>query len=263
MSTLSAVNISKAFGGIAALDNAHVSITTGKITGLIGENGAGKSTIIKTLNGIYKFDAGQIELDGEVFKEWSGERAVEVGLSTIHQEILLVPELSVYQNVTLGQPQTKTKYLPKSFRAVNQEKDRDIAIEILQKLGVSEGFDRVKAGSLSPGKAQMILIARAISRSAKFLILDEPTAALPHNERVKFFELISFLAEHGTGILLVSHHLEEVESLCSEVFVFRDGKNVAKLSGKEINIKNMVNNMLARELSEQYKKPVNNPDQIK
>lgn len=254
------MNISKAFGGIAALDGAHVSITTGKITGLIGENGAGKSTIIKALNGIYKFDAGQIELDGEVFKEWSSKKAAEIGLSTIHQEILLVPELSVYQNVTLGRPQTKTKYLPTSFRVVNQEKDRDIAIEILQKLGVSEEFDRVKAGSLSPGKAQMILIARAISRSAKFLILDEPTAALPQNERVKFFELISFLAEQGTGILLVSHHLEEVESLCSEVFVFRDGKNAAKLSGKEINIQNMVNNMLARELNEQYKKPVNIPD---
>ena len=250
LKTLSAIDISKNFGGIYALDKARVSITSGKITGLIGENGAGKSTIIKVLNGIYKLDSGHIEVDGKKYRDWNSQQAHKVGISTIHQEILLVPELNVYQNVTLGQPKTKTSNLPLPLRKIAIKEDEAFAMEILSNLGVKENFQNVKAKSLSPGKAQLILIARAISRNAQFLILDEPTAALPQKERIKFFELIELLAEKGTGILFVSHHLQEVKNLCSEVYVLRDG----------INIKNMVNNMLARELNEQYNRPDNSPD---
>jgi len=260
LKTISAIDISKTFGGIYALDKARVSITSGKITGLIGENGAGKSTIIKVLNGIYKLDSGHIEVDGNKYKDWNSQQAHKVGISTIHQEILLVPELNVYQNVTLGQPKTKTSNLPLPIRKIAIKEDEAFAMEILSNLGVKENFQNIKAKSLSPGKAQLILIARAISRNAKFLILDEPTAALPQKERIKFFELIELLAKKGTGILFVSHHLQEVKNLCSEVYVLRDGKNTSLLSGDEINIKNMVNNMLARELNEQYNRPDNSPD---
>jgi ABC-type sugar transport system ATPase subunit len=259
LKTLSAIDISKTFGGIAALDKASISISTGKITGLIGENGAGKSTIIKILNGIYKLDSGHIEVEGKKFSDWNSKQAKKTGISTIHQEILLVPELNVYQNVTLGQPQTKHSKVPKIFQNIDVKKDEKFAIEFLQNLGVQEDFRNIKAGSLSPGKAQLVLIARAISQKSDFLILDEPTAALPQNERIKFFEIINLLAKNGKGILLVSHHLEEVEKMCSEVYVLRDGKNTAKLTGPEINIKNMVNNMLARELTEQYQRPQNIP----
>lgn len=252
MSVVAAQGISKSYGGVPVLKNVNLTLRAGHVTGLVGENGAGKSTLIKVLTGLVRPDSGSILVDDEAQSHWSRHHAVEAGISVIHQELLLVPELTVAQNILLGEPPLRGGALGRALGLRDDAAAERRSAELLSAIGIT-GIDVcARAHTVSPSHAQMILIARALRRQARVLILDEPTAALARGERDDLFALLRRLVARGTAILLVSHHLHEVEELADAVTVLRNGEVVAELTGSGINIATMIRAMLDRSLEDQF-----------
>ncbi|WP_341720643.1 sugar ABC transporter ATP-binding protein [Micromonospora sp. FIMYZ51] len=253
MSVLRAENVSKSFSGVQVLHEVNLSLEAGKVVGLVGENGAGKSTLIKILSGLYRPDSGRLLLDGEpIADHWSHSAARAAGISVIHQELLLVPELSVAANIMLGDPALTPRRAGRLLGVRDDRASERRAEELLAQIGITNLDVRRPVRGLRPSDAQMVLIARSLRNRGKVLILDEPTAALAPDERTELFALIRRLLAAGTGILLVSHHLKEVEDLSDEVTVLRNGRVVETLSGDEITVPRMVHAMLDRALDDQF-----------
>jgi ABC-type sugar transport system ATPase subunit len=252
VNTLRAAGLGKEYGGTTVLDGADLELRSGHLTGLVGENGAGKSTFIKILAGLIRPDRGTISVDDETFPGWSHDQARSHGLSVIHQELLLVPDLTVAQNIMLGEPVLRGGPLGRALGLRNDAENERRAAAILQELGVDSLDVRSRVRGISPSEAQMVLIARALRREARFLILDEPTAALAAEERSDLFALLRRLLERGAGLLLVSHHLHEVEELAHEVTVLRNGRVVDQLERPQITVPRMIESMLDRALGEQF-----------
>jgi ribose transport system ATP-binding protein len=218
MKVLEAVGIRKHFGGVVALSNGNLLCEEGRITGLLGANGSGKSTMSKIIAGVYGADAGEIRYAGRPVRHRSPNEARQHGIAMVYQNLSLVADLSVWQNIVLGGEKNRGLFL-------NDDVARSLAKEIVDQL--LPGLDiRRAVHELNPGEMQIVEIAKAISASPRLLILDEPTAALELAQVRSLFRYLRALAERGVAIVFTSHRLWEVMEICDEVTIFRNGENV-------------------------------------
>ncbi len=221
MKVLEATGIVKCFGGVVALSNGNLVCQEGKITGLLGANGSGKSTISKIISGVYSADAGEIRYNGKSVKYRNPNEASNDGIAMVYQNLSLVADLNVWQNIVLGAEERKGLFL-------NNRKAREISKEIVDQL--LPGLDIEKmVYQLHPGEMQIVEIAKAISAEPKLLILDEPTAALEQAQVKSLFNYMRKLVERGVAIIFTSHRLWEVMEICDDVIIFRNGENVGSI----------------------------------
>lgn len=237
--------ICKSFPGVKALDQVDFSIEKGEIHALLGENGAGKSTLMKVLSGVYKKDAGEIFLDGGPIEIHGPREAQKMGIGIIHQELNLVPELTVMENIFLGREPHKL------FGFVDKEKMRQESFEILKRLGTEIQPEDV-ISDLSIGMQQMVEIAKALSYETRILIMDEPTAALTERESEHLFKIVRQLAASGVGIIYISHRMEELFALSDRITVMRDGAYAGTVVTKQTQFDDLIKLMVGRELTERY-----------
>jgi simple sugar transport system ATP-binding protein len=233
---LSATNIKKSFGGVHALKGASLTLRRGEITALIGDNGAGKSTMVRCLSGIHPPDSGTITLDGEVVSFGTPKEAQKSGIETVQQNLALVEELAVWQNFFLGRELTQG-FGP--FRTLNRKLMKATAQELITDLAVNVPPVTSKVRRLSGGQRQALAIARAAGWGGKIVIMDEPTAALGVQETAKVEQTIRTLRDAGVSVLLISHNFDQVMRLSDHVWVFRAGlavagRRTAETSGEEL-----------------------------
>ncbi len=238
--------ISKAFSGNVVLKDVQFDVKKGEIHALMGENGAGKSTLMKILTGIYTRDAGEIKVNGQPVEFQNPKEAEKAGIAVIHQELNILPDLTVAENFYLGNEKTfgKTGILKTS--QMNKE-----AKEILKGLGLDVDVTTL-AGKLSVGKQQIIEIAKAISSNAELIIMDEPTAALTDREIETLFKTIKALQAKGVAFVYISHRMEEIFSICDRITILRDGNYVGVRKIKETTFEEIVQMMVGRELGERF-----------
>jgi ribose transport system ATP-binding protein len=239
---LHAVNISKQFPGVKALDNVSIKVQAGEVLGLLGENGAGKSTLLKVLGGVYKPDQGEIIIEG-IPTEIDGPRhARELGIAIVHQELKLMHNLSVAENIYMGRlPRTMLRRI--SYRQLFKN-----AKLLLDKFGFPID-PRSELRHLSIASRQLVEIAKALSSDAKVILMDEPTSSLTTEETEHLFEVIATLKRNGIGIVFISHKLEEIFRCCDRVQVLRDGQDMGVSVVKETTSDELVKTMVGREVS--------------
>jgi ribose transport system ATP-binding protein len=235
--------ISKRFAGVQALDGVDFEVYPAEILGFVGENGAGKSTLVKILSGVYSRDQGSVWFKGQPIEIRSPHEAQEVGISTIYQELALVPHLSVAENIFLNREPRRVR--PIGLVDFGMQKRQ--AEEIMADLGVEiPGGRMVK--DLTVAAQQMVEIAKAISRNATLILMDEPTSALSSKEVDALFTLMHRLKEKGVSVVFISHRLEEVLEVVDRVIVMRDGHRVGTLSREEATETNIIRLMVGREV---------------
>jgi ribose transport system ATP-binding protein len=218
---LEAVGIRKHFGGVTALSNGNLLCEAGRITGLLGANGSGKSTMSKIIAGVYGADAGEIRYQGRAVRHLNPYEARQQGIAMVYQNLSLVADLTIWQNVVLGGERARGLFL-------DDDQARDLAKEIVDQL--LPGLDiRRPVHELNPGEMQIVEIAKAISASPRLLILDEPTAALEQAQVRSLFRYMRALAERGVALVFTSHRLWEVMEVCDEVTIFRNGENAGSI----------------------------------
>lgn len=233
-------NLSKSFLGVKALDNIQFDLQKGEVHALMGENGAGKSTFMKILMGLLKPDSGEITFEGEILKSNSVHENLQKGISMIHQEILVVPELTVAQNIFLGRETNYRSWL--NDKVINQK-----AQEILDLIGVKINA-QTKIKNLSIAEKQMVEIAKAISNNAKVIIMDEPTSALTDSEVTMLFKIIKDLKVKGVAIIYISHKMDEIYEITDRITVLRDGKYITTKNTNELNKNALIALMVGREI---------------
>jgi len=240
---LSMRGIGKSFAGSVALDGASLAIGAGEVQGLIGQNGAGKSTLIKILTGVYVRDSGSVEFEARPLSVASPREAQAAGISTIYQELTLVPLRSVTENVTLGyEPRTRLGTI--DWRAAHAR-----TREILTGFGIEVDV-RAPLGESSTAIQQLVAIARAVSLEARLVIMDEPTSSLDEREVSLLFSVVRRLKASGTSVLYVSHFLDELFAICDRVTVMRDGATVADHAIRECSKSSLIAEMLGRDVGE-------------
>ncbi|GAC1367235.1 MAG: sugar ABC transporter ATP-binding protein [Ktedonobacteraceae bacterium] len=242
---LSVQHISKGFPGVQALRDVHLEVRRGEIHVLVGENGAGKSTLMKILAGIYQPDSGTIEIDGQPTVIHGTQQARELGISIIHQELSLSPNLTVAENIYMGrEPHGPLGWI--DFRTMRRNAQRD-----LDQVGAAFSPSTI-VGVLSIAQQQLIEIARALSENARILIMDEPTAALSEREAQKLFDIMHNLRDRGIAIIYISHRMAEVYNVADRVTVLRDGQYVETLERSEVTSARLIRLMVGRSLDDLY-----------
>ena len=237
---LQAVDIAKTYGVTRALKGVNFEVRRGKVTVLFGENGAGKSTLMKILSGVEKPTAGQLILDGEPINLESTNDAVERGISIIHQELNLAPNLSVRDNIFIGRElRTRTG-------AIDYARETEITKHLMERLE-EDIPPNTLVQDLRVGQQQVVEIARALAADARILIMDEPTSALSASEVEVLFKVIRELTTHGVAIVYISHHLEEALEIADYAVVFRDGELVATEEAANVDLSWVVRQMVGRE----------------
>jgi len=237
--------ISKSFYGVKALQDVTFGLEKGEVHALVGENGAGKSTLMKVLAGIHEPEEGEIAFRGKTVRIGSPQQARKLGISVIHQELQLVPGMTVAENVFLGRE-------PKRAGLFS---DRGSMAKETRKLLEPFGLDlnpHEKVANLSIGERQIVEIAKALSLNAEVLVMDEPTAVLEEKEANRLFELIRRFKERGVSIVYISHRLHELKAICDRITVLRDGGHVTTRPLEGLTEKDIANLMVGRELNEMY-----------
>ncbi|MCD8140515.1 MAG: sugar ABC transporter ATP-binding protein [Planctomycetaceae bacterium] len=242
MYALEAVGVSKSFAGVRALKNVSLQVKKGAIHALIGENGAGKSTLMRIVAGAETKDAGEIRLDGRAVDIQSPRDAIDRGVAIIYQEYVLAPDLTVAENIFIDRLAGGKGFI--HWRDLNAK-----AAELLARLGFTDIRPDDRVGDLKVAYQQVVEICKALSRDSKVLILDEPTAVLTFREKEKLFGLLRDLQTQGVTIVYISHRLEELFELCSDITVFKDGEYVDTVSVAGSTIDRLINMMVGRELS--------------
>ncbi|NTU37825.1 ATP-binding cassette domain-containing protein, partial [Vibrio diabolicus] len=238
-------DIEKAFPGVKALDKASLNVYPGRVMALMGENGAGKSTLMKVLTGIYHMDAGSIQYQGQPAAFKGPRDSQEAGISIIHQELNLIPKLTIAENIYLGREFTGT------MGRIQWGKMYEEADKLLQRLNVKHS-SKTLLGDLSLGEQQMVEIAKALSFESKVIIMDEPTDALTDTETESLFKVINELREQGCGIVYISHRLKEIFEICDDITVLRDGKFIGECKVSDTDEDGLIEMMVGRKLEEQY-----------
>ncbi len=234
--------IRKAFPGVVALDGVDLDVRAGEVHVLLGENGAGKSTLMKILSGAVLRDAGEIRIDGRPAALATPLQAREAGVGIIHQELALVPAMSVAENVFLGRAPTRAGF-------VDAARMRRDTLAVLRRLGADLDPDAL-TGTLGIAQQQLVEIARALSLDARILIMDEPTSALTARESERLFDVIRGLTARGTAIIYISHRLDEIFAIGDRITVLRDGRNVATRAVHAADRRELVRLMADREVDE-------------
>ena len=234
-------DITKTFPGVLALDNVSISVSRGEIRSLSGENGAGKSTLVKILTGIFAKDSGEIIFKGEKVNFQSNKEAQEAGISTVYQELNLIPYLSVAENVFLGS-------FPTNKTGIDWKKTQSMTKELFDRLNLDIDPAAI-LNTLGAASQQMVAIARALrDEKCELLILDEPTSSLDTEEVDVLFSFISNLKDKGVSFIFISHRLEEVFNICDSVTVLKDGKYVGTFPIEELDQHKLVEHMVGREV---------------
>src|ERR1700744_4998815 len=242
-------HIVKEFPGVRALDDVNFEARSGEGLALMGENGAGKSTLMKVLGGVWPYPSyqGDIFIEGEKRQFRSTREAMDAGVAVIHQELNLLPELTVAENIFLDR-QPANRFGAIDWRQMNAD-----AVALLTELGISDikPTDRVK--HIAVGKQQMVEIAKALSKRARILILDEPTSALSDKEVAELFRVIRGLRQAGVCMCYISHKMEEISQIADRVAVLRDGRTIGEPTAiSDITLDQIIERMIGRELKEMY-----------
>ncbi len=235
-------NITKRFPGVHALDDVSFEVQNGECHALIGENGAGKSTLGKILAGVYTADTGQILLDGQPIHAPTPLAARHLGIAMVHQELAFCPNLTVAENLCLGD-------LPRHAGWLDRTRMREQARAMLAEIETNIDVD-LPISQLSTGQEQLIQIAAALGTKAKIIVMDEPTSSLSVKESENLFNLLGKLRQRGITIIYVSHRMEEMFRLCDGITVLRDGRHVATERIAETTPDRVIQQMVGRELKQ-------------
>lgn len=239
-------DVSKAFPGVLALDKASLTVLSGEVHGLVGENGAGKSTIIKVLAGVYQRDSGEVEIEGQLLEEISPRIVHQSGVRFIHQELNLVPTFTVAESVFLNQERV-------SRFGIDRRGMVKAAAEFLADSLGAQLSGKALIRDLSPGERKLVQVARAlIDGNARMVVFDEPTAPLAASETERVFEAIHRLKSNGIAILYVSHYLAEIAALCDRVTVFRNGRDVGVVENPASHGEEIIRLMIGRDLDQMF-----------
>lgn len=242
--------VTKRFGGVVALAGVDFDLRAGEIHALLGENGAGKSTLIKILGGVVRPDAGMIEVNGRAIEVRDAASADRLGIRLIHQELSLAPNLSVAENLLLGNEPTRLGVL------IDRRRMEAIAEALVSELDMPEiGSVRARVGGLSVARQQLVEIARALAVQARILVLDEPTASLSLHEVETLMARLRRLRAQGVGIVYISHRLDEVRRLADRITVLRDGRNVGTRDAGSVEPGELVRLMVGRDVAETPPRP--------
>ena len=239
---LEAKNVSKTFPGVRALSNVDFALGRGEIHGLMGENGAGKSTLIKAITGVFPRDEGDIILDGEIINPHSPMDAEALGISTVYQEVNLLPNLSVAENLIIGRQPMKRGSI--DWKTINNDARR-----ILEKFEIDIDVTEL-LGSYSIAIQQMVAIARALELDSKLLILDEPTSSLNLDEVKKLFTQMRRLKEEGHSIIFVTHFLDQVFEITDKITVLRNGEYVGEYNTSDLTKLDLISKLMGKALDE-------------
>ena len=246
--------ISKSFPGVKALQNVDLQLKAGEVHALLGENGAGKSTLIKVLGGIYHAEEGEIYIDGQKVNIDGVVAARQAGISIVHQELVLVPYMTVAENIFLGRE-------PGNKLNINRRKMSEDAQKLLDTYEMNIDADML-VEHLSIAQQQMVEIVKAISFNSKILVMDEPTSSISDKEVGFLFETIRTLTEKGVGIIYISHKMSELEEICDRVTVMRDGLTVGTRVVKETTKDELIALMVGRELTNYYTRDYLEPGEV-
>jgi ribose transport system ATP-binding protein len=248
--------IEKSFPGVKALKGASLSVWPGRVMALVGENGAGKSTMMKVLTGIYSRDAGSLRWLGNE-TTFSGPKASqEAGIGIIHQELNLIPQLTVAENIFLG------REFVSRFGRIDWKRMYDEADALLKRLNLRFNSHQL-VGELSIGDQQMVEIAKVLSFKSQVIIMDEPTDALTDTETLSLFRVINELKAQGCGIVYISHRMKEIFEICDDVTVFRDGQFIAERAVSELDEESLIEMMVGRKLEDQYPRLDKAPGEVR
>jgi ribose transport system ATP-binding protein len=237
----------KIYPGVQALDHVSLTVRKGEVHAIVGENVAGKSTLIKILSGAIQPDGGEIFFDGVVYKGFVTQQALSLGISTIYQEFNLVRSLSIAENVFLGKEPTRGPFT--DFRTMYRETER-----LFGEMGIPIN-SRDLVSKIGVAYQQIVEIVKAVSVNAKVLIMDEPSAPLTNSETDALFALIRKLKTKGVTIIYISHRLEEIFEVCDRVSVMRDGRYIETLEAAKTNKRELISLMVGRELGDDYPAP--------
>src|SRR5438876_9829350 len=240
-------NITKSFSGVTVLDDVSFKVRPGEVHALIGENGAGKSTLMKIVTGAYQADCGQVFWKGRPVEIKTPRQAHDLGINIVHQELMLVPQLSIGENVFLGRhPVGRGISRWVKWGDINEQ-----ASNLLKGLG--HPLDpRRPVGELSIAEQQLVEIARALAFSAELIIMDEPTSPLSEHETTRLFQTISQLKARGVSVVYISHRLKEIHQVADRVTVLRDGRHIVTRLTQEVTTDNLVRYMVGREINDQF-----------
>lgn len=242
---LSAAGINKSFHNNPVLEGVDFEVRAGEVHALIGENGAGKSTLINVISGVHQRDSGTIELEGRPVNFSKPMEAMSAGISVVHQELSLVPRMTVAENIYLRREKTNAFGL-NDWRAMNAA-----ASEVFERMGVD--IDPTEfAGSLSVGLQQMVEVAKAIALDARLVIMDEPTSSLSDKDTKELFKVIRSLRQLGLGIVFVSHKLSELFEISDRITVLRDGRYIGTRETAQASSDDIIRMMVGRPLSDLY-----------
>jgi inositol transport system ATP-binding protein len=242
-------HLTKSFGGVKALDNISFTLEKGEVHALMGENGAGKSTFMKLLMGLLQPDSGEIIFEGYLVENKTVHQLLAMGISMIHQEILAVPELTVAQNIFLGNEKGNKFW-------INESANNAKVQQLLDSLEVNfKATTKIK--HLSIAEKQMVEMAKAISNNAKIIIMDEPTSAISDKEVAVLFKIIRQLKEKGVAIIYISHKMDEIYQIADTITVLRDGKYIGTHPAKELSHNALITMMVGREIQQLF--PDNEP----
>ncbi len=239
--------IYKAFPGVVAVDKVDLDLHEGEVLALMGENGAGKSTLIKILSGMYKADSGEIIIDEKSYKEFTTKEAIDLGIGIIYQELNYLNDLTIAENILLGQVPTKGLISKVDYKGMYQQVEK-----VMKKVGLDHRKPTEMVSELSVAEKQLIEIARAFSRNAKVIVMDEPTSALNETETEKLFEIIDKIKKDRVGIIYISHRMEELYKVADRVQIMRDGRHITTLNVKETTTDEIVTHMVGRKIADMY-----------
>ena len=247
---LQMTGIDKRFGGVHALDHVNFAVRPGKVMCLAGENGCGKSTLVKIISGVYTRDEGEIIFEGQPIRSITPAEATRLGIQVIYQDLSIFPNLTVMENLAINSEITANR------KIVNRKRWEETAREALSKIGYEIDL-YAKMGDLSVADKQLVAICRALLFNAKLIIMDEPTTALTKKEVDALFKTVRQLRDSGIAIMFISHKTEEIFEISDDVCIMRNGKNVFSGPTAELTKKDFTYYMTGRELEDDYFVPTN------
>lgn len=251
---LEMIDIEKSFPGVRALDKARLRLKAGTVHALMGENGAGKSTLMKCLFGIYNKDAGTIKMEGKEINFLNPHDALNNGVAMVHQELNQVLRRNVMENIWLGRFPTRHGF-------IDHKKMYSKTLEIFKDLEINVDPKTI-IGKLSVSQRQMVEIAKTVSYNSKILVLDEPTSSLSNEEVEHLFKIMRKLCENGVGIIYISHKIDEIKRISSEVTIMRDGQWVSTSESDKISIDDIIKQMVNRDMTNRFPPKENRPAEV-
>jgi ABC-type sugar transport system ATPase subunit len=243
---LKALNLTKRFGGLVAVNDVSLDIFPGEVVGLVGDNGAGKSTLIKMVSGVYQPNDGQIIFEGKNVTFLGPREARDLGIETIYQDLALAENLDAPSNIFLGR-EVKRRYLGGLVRTLDRGKMREESTGILSRLEIRIPSITQQIRNLSGGQRQAVAIARTIYWNAKMIIMDEPTAALGVAEQRKVLRLVRTLSDQGVPVIIISHNMQDVFAVSDRIVVMRRGRKVGELAASKTTPDEVVSLMVGAE----------------